>query len=347
MSTNPSSTTGFDAIIDLTEDEPASMSDNSPAPDLPEQLPQQRAASTRQPRLPRFPREIIDLSDDTPQRRHRSPPYTAAVPIPESPDVEFVSARTIPGAPPAQPRQNLNHLAIDLTDDDIDILEVRVRAGGINGGTPGEGGFRTRTDRADQLQRARRMQEMHAARQRQPNEHPLRRPRFNPTNYLGQLAADVRYFGGAMREVLGGFIDYGERPPDLGIGRFGLDYDAAAFDLGYERDQPPPPPTYHAPSKAPEGFTRSPEEDEVLICPNCERELCSGSEDANKQVWIIKACGHAYCGECTINRHSSKRRGKEPARLLGSTLPPPFSKCAVQGCEKNTKSKTAMLQLFL
>lgn len=72
-----------------------------------------------------------------------------------------------------------------------------------------------------------------------------------------------------------------------------LNFGMVGFDLGYARGRPePPPPTYEAPSLAPEGFTRSPEEDDVLVCPNCDGELCKGDDDVKKQVWIAKQCGH-------------------------------------------------------
>ena len=72
-----------------------------------------------------------------------------------------------------------------------------------------------------------------------------------------------------------------------------LNFGMVGFDLGYGGDRPePPPPTYEAPPPAPEGFTRSPEEDDVLVCPNCDSELCKGDDDVKKQVWIAKQCVH-------------------------------------------------------
>ena len=88
-----------------------------------------------------------------------------------------------------------------------------------------------------------------------------------------------------------GHIHVGFMPPNF-------DYGAAAFDLGFadpEDEQPAPPPTYEAPSKAPDGFTRSPQEDDVLVCPNCGDELRCGDSEVKKQVWIVKHCGHVRC----------------------------------------------------
>ncbi|KAL8995595.1 MAG: hypothetical protein Q9169_004706 [Polycauliona sp. 2 TL-2023] len=73
-----------------------------------------------------------------------------------------------------------------------------------------------------------------------------------------------------------------------------LDFVTQGFQMGDVTARPPPPalPTYDAPPPAREGFTRSPKEDDVLLCPNCEEELGTGKDDSKRQVWVIKACGH-------------------------------------------------------
>ena len=78
-----------------------------------------------------------------------------------------------------------------------------------------------------------------------------------------------------------------------------LDYLAAAFDLGQPARRQPPPqlPTYTPPAPAQEGFTRSPKEDDVLVCPNCDDELGLGDDETKRQVWVVKACGHV-CAMC-------------------------------------------------
>ncbi|KAH8722467.1 hypothetical protein GQ44DRAFT_658421 [Phaeosphaeriaceae sp. PMI808] len=124
-----------------------------------------------------------------------------------------------------------------------------------------------------------------------------------------------------------------------------MDFELVGFDMGMEptRPQAPPPPTYQAPPKAPEGFTRSPQEDDTLLCPNCEQELCLGEDEVKRQVWIVKTCGHVYCGECAANR-SIKRssKGKEkPAKTK------PFKECVVEGCGKKVQNAKAMFQIFL
>lgn len=54
---------------------------------------------------------------------------------------------------------------------------------------------------------------------------------------------------------------------------------------------PAPASSYKPPSPAPEGFTRSAGEDELVVCPNCEVELGTGDEQ-KQQVWVAKSCGH-------------------------------------------------------
>lgn len=117
----------------------------------------------------------------------------------------------------------------------------------------------------------------------------------------------------------------------------------AGFDLGFAdmtgEDRPETPPQPYVPlSPAPQGFTRSPQEGDDLICPNCENELCQGESDLAKQVWIVKGCGHVYCGNCAENRAVSKR---------GRAGTKPFKACVVDGCAKRTASKTSMIQVYL
>lgn len=73
-----------------------------------------------------------------------------------------------------------------------------------------------------------------------------------------------------------------------------LDYLAPAFDLERPTRRQPQPrlPTYGPPAPAQEGFTRTPSEDDVLVCPNCDDELALGDDEVKRQVWVVKACGH-------------------------------------------------------
>jgi hypothetical protein len=69
-----------------------------------------------------------------------------------------------------------------------------------------------------------------------------------------------------------------------------MDYAATGFAMG-PGGRPPSPP-YIEPSPAPEGFIKSTEEDDIVICPNCNDELGVGKDELKRQVWIAKACGH-------------------------------------------------------
>ncbi|KAK3044225.1 hypothetical protein LTS18_001847, partial [Coniosporium uncinatum] len=110
-----------------------------------------------------------------------------------------------------------------------------------------------------------------------------------------------------------------------------MDYGSAAFDLGLDRigtaaRGPAPPPTYEAPPKAPEGFTRSPEEDDVIVCPNCGDELMTGETETKRQIWVVKTCGHVYCGQCMLFR--TKVKQKQPNMMpLEGQMPKPFKQC--------------------
>ena len=74
-----------------------------------------------------------------------------------------------------------------------------------------------------------------------------------------------------------------------------LDFGMAAFDMGYGEPARPATPKYEAPPPAEKGFTRSPEEDEEVVCPNCGDELAVSEDETKSQVWVIKACGHVSC----------------------------------------------------
>ncbi len=71
-----------------------------------------------------------------------------------------------------------------------------------------------------------------------------------------------------------------------------LDFEAIGFPMQHQQNGPPPPPTYKAPSPPRPGFTRSPGDQDTVICPNCDRELGTGDEEDERQVFVAKGCGH-------------------------------------------------------
>ncbi|EED22890.1 RING finger domain protein, putative [Talaromyces stipitatus ATCC 10500] len=121
-----------------------------------------------------------------------------------------------------------------------------------------------------------------------------------------------------------------------------LDYQAPGFTI----HEPPrtPPPSYKPPSPPPKGFTRTVGEDDVVVCPNCDRELGLG-DGPRQQIWVAKPCGHVYCGECAINRAMSKKRAITSSPALRTTKP--FAKCKVAGCEKQVSQPKSMFQIYL
>ncbi|KAL3459088.1 hypothetical protein BJX64DRAFT_265538 [Aspergillus heterothallicus] len=100
-----------------------------------------------------------------------------------------------------------------------------------------------------------------------------------------------------------------------------------------------PRSSYKAPSPAPEGFTRSVQEEDVAICPNCDEELGTG-DDIKQQIWVAKQCGHVYCGECATNRSLAK------AKKTASKIKP-FAKCQVEDCGKPISAPKSMFQVYL
>ena len=73
-----------------------------------------------------------------------------------------------------------------------------------------------------------------------------------------------------------------------------LDFESQGFQLGHE-SPPRRVPAFKPPPPARLGFTRSPREDDEIVCPNCERELGVGEGELERQVWVVKNCGHVGC----------------------------------------------------
>ncbi|TPR07456.1 hypothetical protein CAN33_0027665 [Aspergillus niger] len=117
-------------------------------------------------------------------------------------------------------------------------------------------------------------------------------------------------------------------------GPLGLDYQLTGLTR-----QRTPANAYKPPSPPPEGFTRNVAEDDVVVCPNCDMELGTGDE-TKQQIWVVKQCGHVYCGDCASNRSLSKAK-------KNASKAKPFSKCQVFGCGKPVSSPKSMFQIYL
>ena len=99
-------------------------------------------------------------------------------------------------------------------------------------------------------------------------------------------------------------IDPGNAPAEQdNFAGLQFDYQRPAFEMGTRESETPQIATepYKAPPKAQDGFTRNVEEDEILMCPECQQELASGEGEVQQQVWVIKSCGHVGSKPASIN----------------------------------------------
>jgi hypothetical protein len=217
-------------------------------------------------RLPRSEREIIHLDEDDDAGTSGSP------------DVQFISSR-----PLGLPRPNAPVPPTPPTDD-VEFITARTT-------TPGDWAMNMLLSNDNRR----------VAHLRQRIEHIANlnaRPPSTPPRMFA-LARRGRGTGRAHpQHGVGIRVGVSFRPPGL------MDFDTPAFDVA-TGNRTPAPPTYHAPPPAPEGFTRSPGDQGPLICPNCERELCTGDSEVQRQVWIIKGCGHVSAPPFQDSRRAS------------------------------------------
>lgn len=68
-----------------------------------------------------------------------------------------------------------------------------------------------------------------------------------------------------------------------------FDYSATGFRPSARARQPP---AYVPPPPAPAGFTGTANEEDVVVCPNCDHELGTGDDALRRQIWIARPCGH-------------------------------------------------------
>lgn len=157
---------------------------------------------------------------------------------------------------------------------------------------------------------------------RPPPSRPSRQPTFGH-NLLHMLHLhDPRVHGVPNRDVFREEVARRARrmarhPPldvdTVWVGGSGGAIDLTNFNLNLEMDyvlqslatpdRGPPPNAYKPPSPAPEGFTRTAGEDEVVCCPNCDSELGTGDE-TKQQIWVSKQCGHVSLPPYEL-RHSA------------------------------------------
>jgi hypothetical protein len=100
-----------------------------------------------------------------------------------------------------------------------------------------------------------------------------------------------------------------------------LDFGVAGFDMGFGEPARPATPKYEPPPPAEKGFTRSPEEDEEVVCPNCGDELAVSKDDLKSQVWVVKACGHVSLS-CITSLTSRTIKLTHSFRPIAANVPP-------------------------
>ena len=210
------------------------------------------------PRGPRFANNIIDLVADSPAHSPRQQPSV--------PDVEFLHSRTLP--PPR--RHNHSNLHASANPMEPSIVSPATRAFLENRADPFGFEHIHQFDvgsilRHSALSESFSLRTIHLAQEaRRPAIMVFNRPSARPGRADVDSSTGSSSFGSDM-------LDTEMSGPEEG----------SAADTSYQA--PPTPPL---------GFTRTPAAADVLICPNCDEELCVGDDEVARQVWAIKACGH-------------------------------------------------------
>ncbi|GAB7339195.1 hypothetical protein MBLNU457_5855t1 [Dothideomycetes sp. NU457] len=338
---------GSGNIIDLTEDGNDATGNAVPQP--------RAEPATRRQRLPNFGREIIDLSADASPVGAEGGNHTHTGPTlrrESSSEVVFVSERprseTPHPAAGARRGQQQQPIFADLTeDDDDDIVVVRTasRAGrpGANLQPPVVGGnVRARNNDIGIAQIF--------ARERPHNGHGGHLFR-RLGHALGIGDGDEHFFEDLLDDgfdVVDGPGAHFRRmpaarpfmPPGFMV------YDRPGFAMGGERTRDPTP-EYQAPPALPKGFTGDPRDDEPVVCPACGDELAIGDSEEKRQVWVVKNCGHVYCGFCIKNRGKKSKASSKGKGRADLPIPKHFSECVVDGCNSKVTGKTHVQQIFL
>ncbi|EXJ78852.1 hypothetical protein A1O1_09254 [Capronia coronata CBS 617.96] len=296
--------------------------------------------------------------------RRNQQPQPPSHPQPQQPAVSRNA-----GAPPFGRRQRQEaQEVIDLSDDNSDF-QVEDLEGGTdwpsNESGSDSGDVQIVHERPAPPGNRRPPQPARPATRRPSPRHADRGPWVNLPDFLRrstqfmfgnvQNANDVflnRLDG--IRSRAGDGRQEGETRENEAGGNFiiNLDYRQPAFALGgleiYDRSSETPQvinEPYKAPPAPKEGFIRTFAEDDVVLCPMCGDELATGKGDTKQQVWVVKQCGHVYCGECATNRYASKARKKDKKAPPSKVTP--FSECKVDDCKIRLTHNTAMFPIYL
>lgn len=353
------------------------------------------ASQPPQPRhgLPRFPRDIIDITDDEPTPAsqdfgswHMSDydieeaieevaPISAAADLG---DIVFVDSRPrsrvttqSPARAGAQDRtqRSRGSAFIDLTNADDDVVFVDSRPINI-GESSASAGVAARPELSAPTAGSVSAFANFFSPAGFPNlrAHITRQLPPLPPARLGSRASAFDWVLGPVEPPLVNATSNAAngttstaRPWGFGagpIGLGGLDYGHVSFNV-IPSMRTESAPRYEEPPAAERGFTRSPREDEAVVCPNCGDELAVGGDtEKDCEVWVIKQCGHvsrsdhiiltkltvaqAYCGACMQRRDAPQLK----RRKTSSDGPPRLSTCVVEGCKAKANRKT-MIHVFL
>jgi hypothetical protein len=260
-------------------------------------------AGLRRPGFPRRPTPAMDLDDVE---------IVSSRPLSRNPSRRATPAIFMPGQGAAQSPANDASLPIDLTaDDDDDVIHTNTRPiPSINGDRPamaGSGiGTRDRPPAGDfgigrLVQRFRGPNHLAANfLNRYANANNGNDDRFAMQRMARHRADTARAYREeaeerlhmAQQQQLGGNHARRHRAAVMtAVPGINMDYNLVGFDLGGGFAEPPAP-KYEPPPPAEKGFTRSPEEDEEVVCPNCGDELAIGKDETKQQIWVVKTCGH-------------------------------------------------------
>lgn len=245
---------------------------------------------------------ISQSSQPTPRLEHRS--SQTIIDLTDEPEETGAVSRGPSQRPPQLGRSDASGLTefIDLTDDDIVITGGRElpRPRPQENRHPREIHFAAMRDDSPSL-----FLPAHPPRP----QHSIRRVFANPMNAIGvALGFRIPEAGGPPAPHHGAFhaAHFMEQMQLL----HGMDAQNMPGLMDYRQPAFAAPKPEHVPPKpARENFTRSPKEDDIIICPSCEEELVdkkeaeepiakktgralSRKDREEHPFWVIKECGH-------------------------------------------------------
>jgi len=331
------------------------------------------------------PQEIIDLTADSPEqtfarpqpRRRSHSPSSSRRPAQEPPDVidldtpEFSRFLPLEHIARSRPERRAGTPAVDLTgptpidleDDDIQFISENP----VRQQNESVGGYLRRSAFPASVRDPSSRHSRHPSR-RDPNAAVSMRPSSMNAiisgfarsfrqheavvnNWVGALRAPRPTGYRADRSISRHRHNFGTMfVPESGIPMgpndlppMAMDYANVAFDYNSGM---PTRPTYEAPPAAPDGFTRSPRKEDVLLCPNCDCELGEG-DDLEKQFWVSKDCGHVYCGVCAHTKRVNKKKAANiPSQETRPRLQLELDTCVIEGCGAKLSRKGQLFQVY-